>query len=101
MPIPLNTHNITVTLCQSVFILNALIKVLIGNLNKSPHKYQKPLNRLLKVCYVSTTSAVLIALVYTFLLWPLTVLMKQTRQPVHAVNQYIYSNVYEFFPDVH
>ncbi len=66
MPMPLNTHSITVTLCQSVFILNALIKVLIWNLNKSPDRYRKYLNKLLKVCYVSTTSTVLIALVSSF-----------------------------------
>jgi hypothetical protein len=54
------------------------------------HRYWKSLNRLLKVCYVPTTRAVLIA----FLLPPLTVLMKQTRQPARAVKQSIYLDVY-------
>ncbi len=40
-------------------------------------------NRLLKVCYVPTTSASLPRLL--FLLRPLTVLMKQTRQAVCAI----------------
>ncbi len=44
-------------------------------------------NRLLKVCYVPPTSASLPSLL--FLLWPLTVLMKQTRQAVWAVKQSI------------
>ncbi len=57
------------------------------------HRYRKSLNRLLKVCCVPATSAILIAFFSSFLLWPLTVLMKQTRQPVHAVKQSIYLNV--------
>jgi hypothetical protein len=44
-------------------------------------------NRLLKVCYVPATSASLSRLL--FLRWPLTVLMKQTRQAVHAFKQSI------------
>ncbi len=44
-------------------------------------------NRLLKVCYVLATCAGLPRLL--FLLWPLTVLMKQTRQAVHAIKQSI------------
>jgi hypothetical protein len=40
-------------------------------------------NRLLKVCYVHITSAGLPRLL--FLLQLLTVLMKQTRQAVHAI----------------
>jgi len=44
-------------------------------------------NRLLKVCYVPTTNAGLPRLLC--LLWPLAVLMKQTRQAVHAVKQSI------------
>jgi hypothetical protein len=58
------------------------------------HRYQKSLNRLLKVCYVPSTSTVLIAFFSSFLLQPLTVLMKQTRQLVHAVKQSIYLDVY-------
>jgi hypothetical protein len=42
-------------------------------------------NRLLKVCYVPATSTSLPRLL--FLLWPLTILMKQTRQAVPAVKQ--------------
>ncbi len=44
------------------------------------------------------TSAVLIAYFFSFLaaaLRPLTVLMKQTRQPVRAIKQSIYLNVYD------
>ena len=44
-------------------------------------------NRLLKVCYVPATSASLPRLL--FLLRPLTVLMKQTRQAVCILNQSI------------
>ncbi len=42
-------------------------------------------NRLFKVCYVPTTVASLNRLL--FLPWPLTVLMKQTRQAVCAIKQ--------------
>jgi hypothetical protein len=44
-------------------------------------------NRLLEVCYVPATSTSLKRLL--FLLWPLTVLMKQTRQVVCAIKQSI------------
>ncbi len=47
----------------------------------------KDKNRLLKVCYVSATSAGLPGLL--FLLRPLIVLMRQTRQVVCAINQSI------------
>jgi hypothetical protein len=59
------------------------------------HRYQKSLSRLLKVCYVPATSAILVAYFSSFLLRPLTVLMKQTRQPVCTVKQSIYLDVYE------
>ena len=49
-------------------------------------------NRLLKVCYVPATSAGLASLL--FFLGPLTVLMKQTRQPVHAIKLSIYLHVH-------
>jgi hypothetical protein len=49
-------------------------------------------NRLLKVCYVPATSARLQRLL--FLLQPLTVLMKQTRQAVHAIKSLYYLDVY-------
>ncbi len=58
------------------------------------HRYQKSLNRLLTVCYVPATSAVLIAFFSPFLLRPLTVLMKRTRQPVCTIKQSIYLDVY-------
>jgi len=59
------------------------------------HRYRKSLNRLPKVCYVPTTRAVLIAFFSSFfLLWPLTVLMKQARQLVRAIKQLIYLDVY-------
>jgi len=64
------------------------------------HRHQKSLNRLLKVCYVPATSAVLIAFFSSFFLQPLTVLMKQTRQLVRAVKQSIYLDVYGFFAQV-
>ncbi len=62
------------------------------------HRYQKSLNRLLKVCYVPATRAVLIAFFSSFLLPPLTVLMKQARQLVRAVKQSIYLDVYGLCP---
>ncbi len=40
------------------------------------------------------TSAVLMAFFSSFLLWPLTVLMKQTMLPVHTIQQSIYLDVY-------
>jgi hypothetical protein len=46
-------------------------------------------NRLLNVCYVPATSTCLNRLLFFFLLQPLTVLMKQTRQAVRAVKQSI------------
>ncbi len=45
-------------------------------------------NRLLKVCYEPATSPGLPRLLL-FLLWPLQVLMIQTRQAVHAIEQSI------------
>jgi hypothetical protein len=47
-------------------------------------------NRFLKVCYVPATRAGLYGLLfflYLFLLWPLTVPMKQTRQEVCTIKQ--------------
>jgi hypothetical protein len=56
-------------------------------------------NRLLKVCYVPTTSADLprVSFFFSFpflLLWPLTVLRKQTRQAVCTFKQSIFLDVY-------
>ncbi len=61
------------------------------------HRYQKSLNRLLKVCYVPATSAVLIAFFSSFLLRPFTVLMKQTRQPVRVIKQSYEESVVDKF----
>jgi hypothetical protein len=47
-------------------------------------------NRLLKVCYVPATSTTFLAFFRFFLLWSLTVLMRQTRQAVCAINQSIF-----------
>ncbi len=41
------------------------------------------------VCYVPTTSTTFQPCFSFFLLWPLTVLMKQTRQTVHTIKQSI------------
>ncbi len=46
-------------------------------------------NILLKVWHVPATSATFLAFFLFFLRWPLTVLMKQTRQAVCAVKQSI------------
>ncbi len=46
-------------------------------------------NRLLKVCYVPATSGSLSRLLFIFLRWLLTVLMKQTRQAVCTFKQSI------------
>jgi len=64
------------------------------------HRYRKSLNRLLKVRYVPATNAALIAFFSCFFLWPLTVLMKQTRQPVCAIKQSVYLDVYDFNPNL-
>jgi hypothetical protein len=53
-------------------------------------------NRLLKVCYVPATSAGLNRIL--FLLQPLTVLMKQTRQAIRTVKQSMYLDVYDIHP---
>jgi hypothetical protein len=57
-------------------------------------------NRLLKICCVPTTSASLprVRFFFSFLFllqWPFTVLIKQTRQAVHAIKQSIFLDVYE------
>ncbi len=57
-------------------------------------------NRLLKGCYVPATSACLprvsffFSFLFFLLLRPLTVLIEQTRQAVHAVKQSIFLDVY-------
>ncbi len=52
-------------------------------------RYRKKKNRLLKVCYVPATSARLSRLLFSFFVWLLTVLKKQTRQAGHAIKQSI------------
>jgi len=51
------------------------------------HRYRKTKNRLLKVCYVPGTSTGFLR--FLFLMRPLTVLMKQTRQAGHTIKQSI------------
>jgi hypothetical protein len=53
-------------------------------------------NRMLKVCYVPATSAGLprVSFFFFLLLWPLTVVMKQTRQAVRAAKQSMFLDVY-------
>ncbi len=54
-------------------------------------------NRLLKFCYVPTTRAAHNRLLFfSFLLRLFTVLMKQTRQAVRAVEQSIFLDVYGY-----
>ncbi len=44
----------------------------------------------LKVCYVPPTNTTFLAFFLSFLLRPLTVLIRQTRQAEHAINQSIF-----------
>ncbi len=53
------------------------------------HRYRKMKSRLLKVGYVPATSARLPRLLFCFLMQPLTVLMKQTRQAGCTIKQSI------------
>jgi hypothetical protein len=57
----------------------------IGSICVAFPKVQSLTKRLLKVCYMPATSAGLSRLL--FLRWPLTVLMKQTRQVVCTLKQ--------------
>jgi hypothetical protein len=50
--------------------------------------------RLLKVCYVPATSTAFLVFFSLLLLWPLTLLIRQTRQAVRAINQSIFLDVY-------
>ncbi len=74
------------TTCQPVLLWQTA--------QRPSHRFWKSLNRLLKVCDVPATSTVLNSLFSSFLLRPLTVLIKQTRQPVCAIKQSIYLDVY-------
>jgi hypothetical protein len=65
--------------CHKDFVVNLVNVIDIESLQ----------NRLLKVCYVPATSAGLSRLLFIFLRWSLTVLMKQTRQAVCAFNRSI------------
>jgi hypothetical protein len=58
-------------------------------------------NRLFKFCYVPATSAAHKRLLFFFLLLPFTVLMKQTRQAVHAIKQSIFFDVYGYRASLH
>jgi hypothetical protein len=55
-------------------------------------------NRLLKVCYAPATSTSLNRL---FLLQPLALLLKQTRQVVHTIKQSNYLDVYGLLLALH
>jgi hypothetical protein len=57
-------------------------------------------NRLLKVCYVPTTTATFLAFFLFFLLWPLTELMKQTRQAVRVLKQSILLRCLLLYPKI-
>ncbi len=62
------------------------------------HRFQMSRNRLLKVCCVPATSASLprVSFFFSFLFllqWPFTVPIKQTRQAVHAIKQWLYSEM--------
>jgi hypothetical protein len=46
--------------------------------------------RLLKVYYVPATRSKFLAYFLSFLLWPLTLLMRQTKQAVCTINQSIF-----------
>jgi hypothetical protein len=54
----------------------------------------KEKNRLIKVCYAPVTS---VTYSKFFLLWPFTVLTRQTSQAVHAIKQFISLDVYGLF----
>jgi hypothetical protein len=75
---------------SSVFIVTKTFFICLS------HRYRKFQNRLLKACCVPATSTGLPRVSFYFhfiflLQWPFTVLIKQTRQAVHAVKQSIYS----------
>jgi hypothetical protein len=60
---------------------------------------------LLKICCVPATSAILprVSFFFSFrflLQWPFTVPIKQTRQAVRAIKQFIFIDVYGFNPTV-
>ncbi len=70
----------------------------LKNFARQAHRYRKSQNRLLKVFCVPATSAGLprVSFFFSFLFllqWPFTVLIKQTRQPVRATKQSIYSQM--------
>ncbi len=81
---------------MSSYINEIMLKNIIAqfwqSFNCIPIDIVSLLNRLLKVCYVPATNAGLNRLL--FLLQPLTVLMKQTRQAICTVKQSIYLDVY-------
>ncbi len=51
-------------------------------------------NRLLKFFMCPLLAQLIIGLFFLFLLWPFTVLMKQTRQTVRAVKQSMFLDIY-------
>jgi hypothetical protein len=72
---------------NSWFAINWWIYQKIRNYGQY-HRYQKK-SRLFKVCCVSATRATFLAFLSFFLLGPLTKLMKQTKQAVCAIKQFI------------
>ncbi len=80
---------ITIIILNTTFIIILLSVVMLNLvvLRVNIIDIESLKNRLLKVCYVPATSARLPKLL--FLLQPLTVLMKQTRQAVQSVKRYL------------
>jgi hypothetical protein len=72
---------VCVCVCLCVCVCVCRIIVLVLEVIDIQRKY-----RLLKVCYEPSTSAAFLA----FLLQPLTILMRQTWQPVRTINQSIF-----------
>ncbi len=96
-----NKKNIYVCIYQCQQALSSKLRLTGGIKPQSLilcYRYQKSLNKLLKVCYVPATSAVSQPSFLLFLLQTLTVLMKQTRQPVLAIKQPIDLDVYVLCP---
>ncbi len=58
------------------------------------HRYQKTKNRFLKVCYVPASSTRPPGLLFSFFVWPLTLLMIQTRQVGCTIKQSIFLDFY-------
>ncbi len=78
-------------LCSAIVYAMACLNKSISCILSSS-TYQSQISkeyRLLKFCYVPSTSATSSKAFLAFLKWPLTILMRQTRQVVCVINQYI------------